>query len=72
MLFAKRERRIRRILIVEDEALVAFDNEHGLTEAGYEVVATVDCLADAAAVIDARAARPRADRHRAERRRRRP
>ena len=51
MLFAKRERLIRRILIVEDEPLVAFDNEHGLTEAGYEVVATVDCLADAAAVI---------------------
>lgn len=51
MLFAKRERLIRRILIVEDEPLVAFDNEHGLTEAGYEVVATVDCLADASAVI---------------------
>jgi DNA-binding response OmpR family regulator len=51
MLFAKRERLIRRILIVEDEPLVAFDNEHGLTEAGYEVVATVDCYADAAAVI---------------------
>lgn len=53
MLFARRERVIRRILIVEDEPLVAFDNEHGLTEAGYEVVATVDCLADAAAVIEA-------------------
>ena len=52
MLFAKRERMIRRIMIVEDEALVAFDNEHGLTEAGYEVVATVDCFADAAAVIE--------------------
>lgn len=42
MLFGKRERLIRRIMIVEDEPLVAFDNEHGLTEAGYEVVATVD------------------------------
>lgn len=52
MLFGKRERLIRRILIVEDEALVAFDNEHGLTEAGYEVVATVDCFADAAAAIE--------------------
>jgi len=51
MLFAKRERLIRRILIVEDEPLVAFDNEHGLTDAGYEVVATVDCFADAKAVI---------------------
>ena len=51
MLFARRERLIRRILIVEDEALVAFDNEHGLTEAGYEVVATVDSYVDAEAVI---------------------
>ena len=27
MLFGKRERRISRIMIVEDEPLVAFDNE---------------------------------------------
>jgi DNA-binding response OmpR family regulator len=47
MLFGKRERAIRRILIVEDEPLVAFDNEHSLGEAGYEVVGTVDTLADA-------------------------
>lgn len=47
MLFGKRERRIRRILIVEDEALVAFDNEHALREAGYEIVATVDTVAGA-------------------------
>ncbi len=47
MLFGKRERAISRILIVEDEPLVAFDNEHLLGEAGYEVVATVDSLADA-------------------------
>ena len=51
MLFGRRERTIRRIAIVEDEPLVAFDNEHMLTEAGYEVVATVDNLADAARVI---------------------
>jgi DNA-binding response OmpR family regulator len=51
MLFGKRERAIRRILVVEDEPLVAFDNEHLLREAGYEVVATVDNLADAAKVI---------------------
>ncbi len=31
--------------------MVAFDNEHLLSEAGYEVVATVDSLADAARVI---------------------
>lgn len=52
MLFSKRERAIRRILLVEDEPLVAFDNEHLLSEAGYEVVATVDTLADAARVIE--------------------
>jgi DNA-binding response OmpR family regulator len=53
MLFGKRERLIRRILIVEDEPLVAFDNEHMLQEAGYEVVATVDSFADAAEMIAA-------------------
>lgn len=51
MLFGKRERTIRRIAIVEDEPLVAFDNEHLLGEAGYEVVATVDNLADAVRAI---------------------
>ena len=51
MLFGKRERRINRILVVEDEPLVAFDNETILQDAGYEVVATVDSFADAAAVI---------------------
>ena len=53
MLFGKRERRIRRILIVEDEPLVAFDNEHMLADAGYEVVATVDSFAAAAETIAA-------------------
>jgi two-component system, response regulator PdtaR len=53
MLFGKRERRIRRILIVEDEPLVAFDNEYMLQDADYEVVATVDSFADAAQVIAA-------------------
>ena len=55
MLFGKRERRISRIMIVEDEPLVAFDNEYMLKDAGYEVVATVDSLADALAVIEAEA-----------------
>ena len=53
MLFARRERAIRRLIIVEDEPLVAFDNEHLLSEAGSEVVATVDSLAEAKAVIEA-------------------
>jgi CheY-like chemotaxis protein len=52
MLFGKRERTIRRIIVVEDEPLVAFDSEHFLNEAGYEVVATVDTLADAVRVIE--------------------
>jgi DNA-binding response OmpR family regulator len=51
MLFGKRERAIQRIVIVEDEPLVAFDNEHMLGEAGYEVVATVDNLADVTRLI---------------------
>lgn len=55
--FRKRERTrtIRRILVVEDEPLTAFDNEHILSEAGYIVVATVDSLDAARAVIDAEA-----------------
>jgi DNA-binding response OmpR family regulator len=53
MLFGRRERSIRRILIVEDEPLVAFGNEVLLKDEGYEVVATVDTLADALAVIEA-------------------
>lgn len=52
MIFGRRKRRITRLLVVEDEPLVAFDNEHFLSDAGYEVVATVDRVADALAVID--------------------
>jgi DNA-binding response OmpR family regulator len=53
MLFGKRERRINRILVVEDEPLVAFDNESMLQDAGYKVVATVDNYADAAVAMAA-------------------
>ena len=53
MLFGRRKRRIARILIVEDEPLVAFDNESSLSADGYVVVATVDNFADAAGIIDA-------------------
>ena len=52
MLFGKRARTVNRILIVEDEPLVAFDNEHFLRDAGYEIVATVDTVAEAVAAID--------------------
>lgn len=52
MLFGRKKRRIERLLVVEDEPLVAFDTEHHLTEAGYTIVATVDRVKDAIAVID--------------------
>ena len=51
MLFGKRKRRIERLLVVEDEPLVAFDTEHFLRESGFEIVATVDTVAAALAVI---------------------
>src|SRR5688572_15033167 len=52
MLFGKHKRIVNRILIVEDEPLTAFDNETMLTDAGYEVVATVDRFADALQKLD--------------------
>ena len=42
MLFSKRKRVVKRILIVEDEPLTAFDTETMLVDFGYEVVATLD------------------------------
>lgn len=50
-LFAKKPRRITRLLIVEDEPLVAFDTEHLLSDEGFEVIATVDRVADALALV---------------------
>jgi CheY-like chemotaxis protein len=52
MLFGKRKQVVKRILIVEDEPLTAFDNENMLGDAGYEVVATVDGLDEALEVLD--------------------
>jgi CheY-like chemotaxis protein len=52
MLFGKRKQVVKRILIVEDEPLTAFDNENMLGDAGYEVVATVDDLDEALAVLE--------------------
>ena len=52
MLFGKRKQVVKRILIVEDEPLTAFDNENFLGDAGYEVVATVDDLDEALAVLE--------------------
>ena len=55
MVFGRRKRVITRLLICEDEPLIAFDSEYALTEEGFEVVATVDKVADALAVLDANA-----------------
>jgi CheY-like chemotaxis protein len=52
MLFGTRERYVKRILIVEDEPLVAFDNETMVANAGYTVVATVDSVREALAMLD--------------------
>jgi len=53
MLFDKTRRRISNILIVEDEPLVAFDNEHLLQSLGYTVVGTIDTASAARAAIKA-------------------
>jgi two-component SAPR family response regulator len=52
MLFGKRKQVVKRILVVEDEPLTAFDNENFLADAGYEVVATVDDLEEALRVLE--------------------
>ena len=52
MLFGKRKQVVKRILIVEDEPLTAFDNENMLGDAGYEIVATVDDLDEALDVLE--------------------
>lgn len=52
MLFGKRKRIVKRILVIEDEPLTAFDNEVMLKDAGYEVVATHDDYEEAVAALD--------------------
>jgi len=47
-----RRKAIKSILVVEDEPLVAFDNEHALEQAGYRIAATVDDHDHAVRVID--------------------
>ncbi len=55
MLFSRRKRMIKRILIVEDEPLTAFENENMLGDLGYEIVATLDDFAEAIEVLDTEA-----------------
>jgi DNA-binding response OmpR family regulator len=52
MLFGKRKQIVKRILIVEDEPLTAFENENRLGDAGYEIVATVDDLEEALEILE--------------------
>ncbi|MHA6766650.1 response regulator [Sphingobium ummariense] len=49
----RRRKAIRSVLVVEDEPLVAFDNEHALTLAGYVIAATVADYDHAVSAIDA-------------------
>jgi DNA-binding response OmpR family regulator len=50
--FGRRKRRLNRVLIVEDEPLIAFDTEHFLSDEGFEIHATVDLVAAAIAALD--------------------
>ena len=50
-MFGRKKRHIVRLLLVEDEPLVAFDNEHVLSDAGFEIVATVDRADSAVAAL---------------------
>jgi two-component SAPR family response regulator len=52
MLFGKRNQVVKRILIVEDEPLTAFDNENMLGDAGYEIVATIDDFEEALEILE--------------------
>jgi DNA-binding response OmpR family regulator len=52
MLFGKKKRLITRLLVVEDEPLVAFDTEHFLEAEDFEIVATLDSALDAIALIE--------------------
>jgi DNA-binding response OmpR family regulator len=51
MFFGKARQTIRHVLIVEDEPLIAFDNERALMLGGFDVVATVDRMRDAEQVL---------------------
>ncbi|WP_307089201.1 response regulator [Sphingomonas faeni] len=51
MLFGKKKRQIVRLLVVEDEPLVAFDTEYFLTDAKFTIVATIDRVADGLSIL---------------------
>ena len=53
MLFERERPKLQKLLVVEDEPLVAFDNEHFLETHGYTVVETIDTAEAARALIAA-------------------
>lgn len=52
-LFSRKKRQLVKLLIVEDEPLVAFDTEHFLRDDGFDIVGTHDRVEDAVAIIKA-------------------
>lgn len=52
MLFGRKRRSIEKLLLVEDEPLIAFDTEYLLRDQGFTIVATVDRVADAVRLIE--------------------
>lgn len=50
-LFGRKKRWIQRVLVVEDEPLIAFETEYFLRDEGFRIVATVDSVADALHVL---------------------
>lgn len=52
-LFTRKKRLFNRLLIVEDEPLVAFETEYFLRDEGFDVVGTVDRVDAALALIEA-------------------
>lgn len=52
MLFGRTKRTLTRLLIVEDEPLIAFDTERFLIEEEFEIVGTVDRVTEAVAWLE--------------------
>lgn len=50
-MFGRPPRNIQKLLIVEDEPLIAFDNEHFLIDCGYTIVGTLDNAPAARAAV---------------------
>ncbi|MFM9829685.1 MAG: response regulator [Sphingomonas sp.] len=52
MVLVRKRRRLSRLVIVGDEPLVAFNAEHSLVEDGFEIVVTLDRVAEATALLE--------------------